>query len=240
MTDQEPPTKTERSPGRISVPWGITDALIGFAIVACGSLGSLLFLGLLLGSLERQVGGVTTAVLFLLQVFMVAAVWLLAVKWRGASLASLGLGTANLRWHVILGWAALALTVSILAGIAYQAIVSGLGIESLEPSPVPERLLGEGIVRMFTVGILVAVGPLAEEVFFRGFLLPAFVQGIGILPGLIFSSAIFAVAHGDLTVILPTFASGAILSWLYLRTRSIWPGFLAHAGQNSLAVTFAV
>lgn len=240
MTDQEPPTKTERSPGRISVPWGVTDALIGFAIVACGSLGSLLFLGLLLGSLERQVGGVTTAVLFLLQVFMVAAVWLLAVRWRGASLASLGLGTASLRWHVIVGWAAFALTVSILAGIAYQGIVSGLGIESLEPSPVPERLLGEGIVRTITVGILVAVGPLAEEVFFRGFLLPAFVQGIGMLPGLIVSSAIFAVAHGDLTVILPTFASGAILSWLYLRTRSIWPGFLAHAGQNSLAVTFAV
>ncbi len=240
MTDQEPPTETERSPGHISVPWGITDALIGFAIVACGSLGSLLFLGLILGSLERQAGGVTTAVLFLLQVLMFAAVWLLAVRWRGARLASLGLGTANLRWPVIVGWAALALTVSILAGIAYQGIVSGLGIESLEPSPVPERLLGEGIVRTITVGILVAVGPLAEEVFFRGFLLPAFVQGIGMLPGLIVSSAIFALAHGDLTVILPTFASGAILSWLYLRTRSIWPGFLAHAGQNSLAVTFAV
>ncbi len=238
MTDQEPPTETERSPGHISVPWGITDALIGFAIVACGSLGSLLFLGLILGSLERQAGGVTTAVLFLLQVLMFAAVWLLAVRWRGASLASLGLGTANLRWPVIVGWAALALTVSILAGIAYQGIVSGLGIESLEPSPVPERLLGEGIVRTLTVGILVVVGPLAEEVFFRGFLLPAFVQGIGMLPGLIVSSAIFAVAHGDLTVLLPTFASGAILSWLYLRTRSIWPGFLAHAGQNSLAVTF--
>ncbi len=238
MTDQEPPTETERSPGHISVPWGITDALIGFAIVACGSLGSLLFLGLILGSLERQAGGVTTAVLFLLHVLMVAAVWLLAVRWRGASLASLGLGTANLRWPVIVGWAALALTVSILAGIAYQGIVSGLGIESLEPSPIPERLLGEGIVRTLTVGILVVVGPLAEEVFFRGFLLPAFVQGIGMLPGLIVSSAIFALAHGDLTVILPTFASGAILSWLYLRTRSIWPGFLAHAGQNSLAVTF--
>ncbi len=239
MTEQEPPTETERSPGRISVPWGITDALIGFAIVACGSLVSLLALGRLLGSLERQTDGVTTVVLFLLQVLMVATVWLLAVKWRGASLSTLGLGTSGLHWPRIVGWAALVLTLSILAGIAYQGIVSGLGIESLEPSPVPERLLGEGIVRTLTVGILVVVGPIAEEVFFRGFLLPAFVQGIGMLPGLIVASAIFAVAHGDLAVLLPTFASGAILSWLYLRTRSLWPGFLAHAGQNSLAVTFA-
>ena len=239
MTEQEPPTENERSPGRISVPWGVTDAMIGFAIVVCGSLVSLFALGRLLGSLERQTDGITTVVLFLLQVLMVATVWLLAVKWRGASLSSLGLGTSGLHWSRIVGWAALALGLSIVAGLVYQLIVAGLGIDSLEPSPVPERLLGEGVVRAFTVGILVVVGPLAEEVFFRGFLLSAFVQGIGMLPGLIVASAIFAVAHGDLTVILPTFASGAILSWLYLRTRSLWPGFLAHAGQNSLAVTFA-
>ena len=239
MTDQEPPTETQRSPRRNSVPWGTTDAMIGFAIVACGSLVSLVALGRLLGSLERQADGITTVVLFMLQVLMLVTVWLLAVKWRGASRNDLGLGTGGLRWPKIVGWAALALGLSIVAGLVYQLIVSGLGIESLEPSPVPESLLGEGVVRAFTVGILVVVGPAAEEIFFRGFLLAAFVQGMGVLPGLIVASAIFAVAHGDLAVLLPTFASGAVLSWLYLRTRSLWPGFLAHAGQNSLAVTFA-
>ncbi len=239
MTDSNPPAESRLTLRRLSVPWGITDAMIGFAIVACGSLASLMALGLLLGSLERQADGVTALVLFLLQILMVGTVWLLAVKWRGASLNSLGLGTGGLRWPKIAGWAALALGISIVAGLIYQVVVTGLGIESLEPSPVPERLLGEGVLRAFTVGILVVVGPAAEEIFFRGFLLSAFVQGFGVLPGLIMASAIFAVAHGDLTVLLPTFASGAILSWLYLRTRSLWPGFLAHAGQNSLAVTFA-
>ena len=240
MTDLNPPTESWLTLRRFNVPWGITDAMIGFAIVACGSLASLLALGRLLGSLESQSDGVTTLVLFLLQVLMMGTVWFLAVKWRGAGLNSLGLGTRGLHWPRIVGWAALALAVSIVAGLVYQVIVTGLGIDSLKPSPVPERLLGEGIVRAFTVGILVVVGPAAEEIFFRGFLLSAFVQGIGVLPGLIVASAIFAVAHGDLSVLLPTFASGAILSWLYLRTRSIWPGFLAHAGQNSIAVTFAV
>jgi membrane protease YdiL (CAAX protease family) len=240
MTDPNPPTESWLTLRRLSVPWGITDAMIGFAIVACGSLASLLALGLLLGSLERQADGVTVLVLFLLQVLMIGTVWLLAVKWRGAGLSSLGLWTSGLRWPKIVGWAALALGLSIVAGLVYQVIVTSLGIDSLEPSPVPERLLGEGVLRAFTVGILVVVGPAAEEIFFRGFLLSAFVQGFGVLPGMIVASAIFAVAHGDLTVLLPTFASGAILSWLYLRTRSIWPGFLAHAGQNSLAVTFAV
>ena len=240
MTDLKPPTESWRTLRRFNVPWGITDAMIGFAIVACGSLASLLALGRLLGSLESQSDGVTTLVLFLLQVLMMGTVWFLAVKWRGAGLNSLGLGTRGLHWPKIVGWAALALGLSIVAGLVYQVIVTSLGIDSLEPSPVPERLLGEGIVRAFTVGILVVAGPAAEEVFFRGFLLGAFVQGIGVVPGLIVASAIFAVAHGDLSVLLPTFAGGAILSWLYLRTRSIWPGFLAHAGQNSIAVTFAV
>ena len=240
MTDQEPPTKTERSRGRFNVPWGVTDAMIGFAIVACGSLVSLLVLGRLLGSLESQADGVTTLVLFLLQVLMIGTVWLLAVKWRGATPGNLGLWTSGLRWPKIVGWAALALGLSIVAGLVYQLVVTGLGLESLEPSPVPERLLGEGVLRAFIVGILVVVGPAAEEIFFRGFLLSAFVQGFGVLPGMIVASAIFAVAHGDLSVLLPTFASGAVLSWLYLRTRSLWPGFLAHAGQNTLAVTFAV
>ena len=240
MTDQEPPKKTEPSRRRISVPWGITDAMIGFAIVACGSLVSLLVLGRLLGSLESQADGVTTLVLFLLQVLMIGTVWLLAVKWRGATPGNLGLWTSGLRWPKIVGWAALALGLSIVAGLVYQLVVTGLGLESLEPSPVPERLLGEGVLRAFIVGILVVVGPAAEEIFFRGFLLSAFVQGFGVLPGMIVASAIFAVAHGDLSVLLPTFASGAVLSWLYLRTRSLWPGFLAHAGQNTLAVTFAV
>ena len=157
MTDQEPPKEAEPSPRRINVPWGVTDAMIGFAILACGSLVSLLALGRLLGSLERQTDGVTTVVLFLLQVLMVVTVWLLAVKWRGASLTNLGLGTSGLHWPKVVGWAALALGLSIVAGIIYQLVVAGLGIESLEPSPVPERLLGEGVLRVFTVGTLVVV-----------------------------------------------------------------------------------
>ena len=127
MTDQEPPANTEPNPRRISVPWGITDAMIGFAIVACGSLVSLLALGRLLGSLERQTDGITTVVLFLLQVLMVVTVWLLAVKWRGASLNDLGLVAGRLSWPKIVGWAALALGLSIVAGLVYQLVVIGLG-----------------------------------------------------------------------------------------------------------------
>ncbi len=240
MNELNSSTEPERIERRVGVPWGITDSIIGLAIVGCGSLASLLALRLLLGSLESQSGGVTTLTLLLLQILMIGTVWLLAIKRRGGSLNNMGLGTGGLRWYMIIGWGAVALGLSIATGLIYQLIVASLEFELLKPSPVPESLLGEGIFRAFTVGILVGIGPAAEEFFFRGFLLTAFVQNIGVVGGMIAASAIFAVAHGDLSVLVPTFASGTILSWLYLKTRSIWPGFLAHAGQNSIAVTFAV
>jgi len=36
---------------------------------------------------------------------------------------------------------------------------------------------------------------------------------------------------------IPTFFAGIFLGWIYYRTRSIWPGVLAHALNN--AVSFA-
>lgn len=242
MTDLKQPTETEidRSACGSSVPWSISDAMMGFAIVACGGLASLLALGLFPNSWEDRPGPATTFVLLILQILMLGTVWLLAVRKRGARWSSLGFGTRGLRWPAIGGWAFLALVLSLIAGLAYQGIVTVLGLEALEPSPLPDRLLGNGVARVFTVGSLVVLGPAAEEVFFRGFLLTAFVQGIGTVPGTIAASAVFAAAHGDVTVLLPTFASGAILSWLYLRTRSIWPSFLAHSAQNCIAVTFVI
>ena len=50
------------------------------------------------------------------------------------------------------------------------------------------------------------------------------------------ASAVFAAAHASLAVVLPLFVIGLLLSWLYLRTGSIWPPFAAHAAQNLLAL----
>ena len=235
------PTQPETEPSRQSsrLPWGISDAMFGFVLVAAGSLVALVLLSILRNDSANEPGPITIVAMSSLQVLMLAAVWLLAIKRRGASWSILGIRRAGLRWPIIGAWAALGLVLSLVAGAVYSGIVTVLGIESLEPPPVPESVLGEGPIRLLTVGILIALGPFAEEVFFRGFLLMSFVQGIGVVPGVIIASGIFAISHPNIAVILPVFASGVILSWLYLKTRSIWPPFLAHMGQNYLAVTFA-
>ena len=89
---------------------------------------------------------------------------------------------------------------------------------------------------MISAGVLVIIGPFAEELFFRGFILAAMIKSIGIVPGITIASLIFAISHGEVAIIVPVFASGVILSLLYIKTGSLWPPLAAHSTQNYLAV----
>ncbi len=83
--------------------------------------------------------------------------------------------------------------------------------------------------------LLVAVvgAPLAEEIFFRGVLLQRWSRRWGTRTGVIASSALFAVMHGEW---IGHFVVGVALCALFLRTRSLWVPIAAHALNNLLAV----
>ena len=241
MTSIEAPPEALQGAKRARVPWRASDAMIGVAVVACGGMASVLALGALQAVWRLQEGALTLFALIAIYTIMAATVWLFAVKKRGARWDSLGIRANGLRWPTIVGWAALGLGMSVVSTTVYAIIVTTLGIEWLQPqSPLSDELLGQGPSRALSIGILVALGPAVEEVFFRGFLLAALVHSIGTIPGIAAASAVFAVAHGDISVVLPVFFSGVVLSWLYVQTGSLWPAFLAHSAQNSLAVAVAV
>jgi hypothetical protein len=84
--------------------------------------------------------------------------------------------------------------------------------------------------------IIVGLGPLAEETFFRGFLLGSLAPRLGGAGAAVVSSLLFALAHLTPGVMVPIFILGLLLSWLYLKTRSIVPGLIAHSAQNALAL----
>ena len=117
--------------------------------------------------------------------------------------------------------------------------MEALGIELLVPDQNLEELAAlDGIERIPTFAIVGVLAPVGEEIFFRGFLLTALVSAIGGLRGAVVSSAVFSVAHLNVGTLFPIFVMGMLLSWLYLRTGSIWPPIVAHAAQNLLALTF--
>jgi membrane protease YdiL (CAAX protease family) len=113
-------------------------------------------------------------------------------------------------------------------------------VDLLVPPDTAQKALDEAggsiVVTIILVGIL---GPIAEEVFFRGFVLPGLIKRFGIGRSLLISSLVFGLFHIDPGAIVPTFALGLALGWVYLKTGSIWPAMFAHGLHNTVAVLVA-
>ena len=163
------------------------------------------------------------------------AVWALAIKKYRVNWDMVGLRSPRTRRNVLLTVATL--LVSLLSTGIYAAVVMGLGIEALEPKPLPDALLEGGpMVRLLTAVAIAGWVPFVEEVFFRGFLFQGLATRYGVFWGATASSAIFAVAHLTVSVMVPIFVTGLLFAWLYARSRSLWLPMAAHSAQNLVAL----
>ncbi len=111
-----------------------------------------------------------------------------------------------------------------------------LGADGLQESV---RLLMETqdpaiIVLMSLAAVVVA--PVAEEVVFRGYLYPAAKRFCGGAGAVVFSSLVFAAAHGSAMALLPLFILAVVLCLLYEATGSIWAPVSVHFLFNGATV----
>ncbi len=122
----------------------------------------------------------------------------------------------------------LALTVLGFSGLllasALAVSVSGLfGFSDAQAVAEKVAVLGP-----FGLLLVVSLGPLAEEVFFRGFLQPR----LGVLP----TSALFGVLHyafDSVAVMVAAFLSALALGYLFRKSGNLWACVLAHAAFNA-------
>ena len=220
------------------VPWKVRDALAGLAVVLVATILAANFLAAIRDGAAIREGSALIPVVFLLLLLLtVWAAWFFGIRKYGAAWTSMGLIGAQGKWAYPLAVAAL-LGSLFLTGV-YASLVIAADLESLIPPPLPSDALGSGLVRLSNVAVIGLIGPLAEEIFFRGFMLAAMVNTLGVLRGVIAGSALFAISHGDIGVVVPAFMSGLLLSLLYLKTRSLGPPFMAHMLQNLLALSLA-
>ncbi len=224
---------------RISVvPWSLKDVLIASGLLFPVGVGGSLGLGLALARTGLVADKTLAAVLgsVLLPIALLAAVWVFGTRRYKVSLDLLGFRRTSL---TSLAWLPLvALSIGLSATAVYALVARWLGIDILVPDQGLEEIAAlDGLAILPTFAIVGLLAPFAEEVFFRGFLLAALVSVIGGLRGALASSAIFSVAHLNVGTLLPIFVMGMLLAWLYLRTGSIWPSFVAHAAQNLIALT---
>jgi membrane protease YdiL (CAAX protease family) len=151
---------------------------------------------------------------------------------------------ASLGWRLDFpgAWRYLALSPFLAFGL------SALGVLLRTPiieSPIQE-LIVSGASR-FIVALFVAIlGPLWEELMFRGFLYGLLARYLGPWPGIILSAAPFAVIHGMQNLwawqpLVIIFVAGLVFGWARYRSGSTAASALVHMGYNStLLVAFFV
>jgi membrane protease YdiL (CAAX protease family) len=86
----------------------------------------------------------------------------------------------------------------------------------------------------------IVITPIAEEIFFRGFLLQWMATHRPLWLAMLISSLIFGASH----IVPPQMISAALMSlliaWLYWRSASLWPSIVCHAINNALGVVPAL
>jgi membrane protease YdiL (CAAX protease family) len=87
---------------------------------------------------------------------------------------------------------------------------------------------------------IVLVGPLAEEVFFRGYAYRFIAERAGVPVGLVVSSLLFAAIHTNLSGFFVYLAIGAVLAGVYERTARLAAAFTGHVVVNACVLTFGV
>lgn len=96
----------------------------------------------------------------------------------------------------------------------------------------PAGLLGFGLALL--AGVVVA--PIAEEYFFRGWVLPYLDREAGPATAYIASAGIWALLHFSLTALPILFLVGLVLAWAYRRWGSLLIPIAAHATGNAFLI----
>lgn len=83
---------------------------------------------------------------------------------------------------------------------------------------------------------VVLIGPICEEIIFRGIILEGLLKNYSTQKAIIFSALIFGLIHFIPIQVINAFFMGIILGWIYLKTRSLWICIALHVINNGLSV----
>jgi hypothetical protein len=75
--------------------------------------------------------------------------------------------------------------------------------------------------------------PIFEETMFRGFLLPSLTRYLPLGSAILLSGFLFAVAHFNVSEILPLMTLGIVLGFVYTRSRNLLAPMFMHGLWNS-------
>src|SRR3990170_1762645 len=195
--------------------------------------------GIVIGGTDIDSDHAALAVLLganlLLELFLLMAVALFTVRKYRVSWAMVGLRLPERGgWRLPLAMLGGALVVIWV----YFAVIAALGAEP--SSNIPDEAF-DSVPLTVLVGILsLALAPVMEETFFRGFLFGGLRGRWGVFFAALFTGFLFALAHVDPLVYIPFTAVGMIFAWGYVYSGSLLASMIAHLLFNSISFGLAV
>jgi hypothetical protein len=126
-----------------------------------------------------------------------------------------------------------------IAGTLAVGFAAGLLVQEaewLQQMVEMVREPGQLVATLVTVG---GLGPLAEEVVFRGLLFAWLERRWGPRVAVVGSAVAFAAAHMEPTYISFVLPLALFLGWVRWRSNSLWPSLIAHATENCIFVLTA-
>jgi membrane protease YdiL (CAAX protease family) len=233
------PLRPAGGPAGISPkPWGIPAILLALALPLL-LWGSSLAITITQGSTDDLTRGEVAAGLVLTIVLDIVLISLAA----GLSIWRYHLGRAELGLRPFdrdLWWLPLAAAAAAHAGvIIYAVVISAAGGPA--PKQETEELFDFRLLLPLAGVATVIFAPLAEEIFFRGFVFAGLLRPFGPAGAMLASGVVFGTFHitsaDTVGLIVPFSAIGVLLAWVYYRTGSLWPSIGTHVLFN--LVSFA-
>ena len=213
-----------------SVPWTTRDVWVGFTVLALWLIVSIVVsVWVSFLPLDLDVGLMVS----LAELLLLVPVWWLTVRKYKVGWKALGLRSFKGR---MVGLGCGLMILSFMFNLFYSLFLALFDLRmQVDLVPIfaelssPWWLLAGGVI----------VAPVAEEVFFRGFVFAGLRQRYDWKKAAFISSALFAVIHVAPTTMIPIFILGYIFTYLYHRSNSIWPAILMHVSTNALALGLA-
>lgn len=189
--------------------------------------------------IDENVFGVLNATLSDI-IGMVIVLYFAVNKFKGG-LAGLGLSLKEIKRDLRIAIGGYLTIIPVLAIIMIIVLI-GLRVFNYEPPETKafEILYGaKGPKLLFVLTVLVTIiGPVAEELFFRGFAYPVFRKKIGVRNAILLVSVVFAMLHMNIVSFFPILALGILLAYLYEKTGSMIPSITVHVIHNSAVIFF--
>ncbi len=186
-----------------------------------------------------QNGSAVNVVIFFVSV-IVTAFWLIIVKWRKWSVKKVFklIPISNMKLIV---WVVVCLLICSGFDIFYKYFCEFLGVTLSQQEIIGEIKthasvsIWSGVAYLLIIGV---VGPITEEVLFRGVILQGLSTKIPFWAASILSTIAFSIIHVEISIIIPVFVSGIILCYAFRKSGTLLAPIAIHCINNILCCIF--